>query len=213
MNAIERMLQQEIREKKTTAYGARHVKRGSRSKKCTLPSDWLSPKQLRERNGAVMTWEMNKPVSFNVFRAMPKDIAQEYLDNLNNLSANLCDASKMMGVSAPTLRNFIVRNGLSFAGKQGQKKTNDEAARWEKFLAGEEPEMVDNQEDVAARTNDSATEKQNDTKTFQRNLATVTLLSGRVSFEGNIFDIASKLVQWVGADSRVRVTVDFEVVE
>lgn len=69
-------------QKKRIAAGARHMKRGSRSKRCSLPSDNLTPAQLKRRNGPVSTYKLDAPMRWDDFKAMPEDLQKKYLTNL-----------------------------------------------------------------------------------------------------------------------------------
>ena len=69
-------------QKKRIAAGARHMKRGSRSKRCSLPSDNLTPAQLKRRNGPVSTYKLDAPMMWDDFKAMPVDLQKQYLTNL-----------------------------------------------------------------------------------------------------------------------------------
>lgn len=69
-------------QKKRIAAGARHMKRGSRSKRCSLPSDNLTPAQLKRRNGPVSTYKLDAPMGWDDFKAMPADLQKKYLTNL-----------------------------------------------------------------------------------------------------------------------------------
>lgn len=69
-------------QKKRIAAGARHMKRGSRSKRCSLPSDHLTPAQLKRRNGPVSTYKLDAPIRWDDFKAMPVDLQKQYLTNL-----------------------------------------------------------------------------------------------------------------------------------
>ena len=69
-------------QKKRIAAGARHMKRGSRSKRCSLPSDNLTPAQLKRRNGPVSTYKLDEPMRWDDFKAMPADLQKQYLTNL-----------------------------------------------------------------------------------------------------------------------------------
>ena len=69
-------------QKKRIAAGARHMKRGSRSKRCSLPSDNLTPAQLKRRNGPVSTYKLDEPMKWDDFKAMPVDLQKKYLTNL-----------------------------------------------------------------------------------------------------------------------------------
>ena len=72
----------DVLQKKRTAAGARHMKRGSRSKRCSLPSDNLTPAQLKRRNGPVSTYKLDEPMRWDDFKAMPADLQKQYLTNL-----------------------------------------------------------------------------------------------------------------------------------
>ena len=72
----------DVLQKKRTAAGARHMKRGSRSKRCSLPSDHLTPAQLKRRNGPVSTYKLDAPMRWDDFKAMPVDLQKQYLTNL-----------------------------------------------------------------------------------------------------------------------------------
>ena len=69
-------------QKKRIAAGARHMRRGSRSKRCSLPSDNLTPAQLKRRNGPVSTYKLDAPMRWDDFKSMPVDLQKRYLTNL-----------------------------------------------------------------------------------------------------------------------------------
>ena len=69
-------------QKKRIAAGARRMKRGSRSKRCSLPSDHLTPAQLKRRNGPVSTYKLDAPMRWDDFKSMPVDLQKQYLTNL-----------------------------------------------------------------------------------------------------------------------------------
>ena len=69
-------------QKKRIAAGARHMRRGSRSKRCFLPSDNLTPAQLKRRNGPVSTYKLDAPMRWDDFKAMPVDLQKQYLTYL-----------------------------------------------------------------------------------------------------------------------------------
>ena len=72
----------DVLQKKRTAAGARHMKRGSRSKRYSLPSDNLTPAQLKRRNGPVSTYKLDAPMRWDDFKDMPVDLQKKYLTNL-----------------------------------------------------------------------------------------------------------------------------------
>lgn len=82
MKNEEYVFYQDIKEKKSAARGAFHKKGGSKSKKCTLPSDYLTKKEREKMNGEVKTWKMNKFYIWQEFKQMPDDIQEAYLVSL-----------------------------------------------------------------------------------------------------------------------------------
>ena len=69
-------------QKKRIAAGSRHMRRGSRSKRCFLPSDNLTPAQLKRRNGPVSTYKLDAPMRWDDFKEMPADLQKQYLTYL-----------------------------------------------------------------------------------------------------------------------------------
>lgn len=76
----------DIVQKKRVARGAfAHVNR--KRGKCRLPSDYLTAAQRKERNGAVKTYNITRPMPWEDFKAMPDDIKREYLRNMQSFVA------------------------------------------------------------------------------------------------------------------------------
>lgn len=73
MNDIENLLKEEIKDKKQAGSGYRYKKNGRKSKKCSLPSDYLSKKEIEKMNGECKVYNINKPMTYKEFCAMPVD--------------------------------------------------------------------------------------------------------------------------------------------
>lgn len=69
-------------EKEQLARCARNRVSGSKSRRCTLPSDNLTPAQRDKLNGEVQTWYLNSPMDFKTFQEMPVDLQQQYFSEL-----------------------------------------------------------------------------------------------------------------------------------
>lgn len=69
----------DVHERKQLTYGSKHKKNGSKSKKCTLPSDYLSKKEKEKMNGEVKKYVIGKPIDAETFESYPADIKQEYI--------------------------------------------------------------------------------------------------------------------------------------
>lgn len=80
---IQKEFRSEIRDRKSVGYSARNRICGSKSKRAAkLPSDSLTPKQWKEKNGPVNTYNLSRPMSWQVFSAMPADLQRDYLTDL-----------------------------------------------------------------------------------------------------------------------------------
>lgn len=70
-------------QKKRVARGAfAHInrKRGG----CALPSDTLTEKQRKEKNGEVKSYNITRPMPWREFKAMPEDLKREFFRNMQS---------------------------------------------------------------------------------------------------------------------------------
>ena len=142
-------------QKKRIARGASHMKRGSKSKKCTLPSDYLTAAQKRRLNGPVSTYKLDEPMNWESFKAMPEDLQKKYILNLQETyQANDKMIGKMFGKSDVTVGEYRKKLRLNPIGKS--MMTRDEKAirdvKWNTFCNGVvggkpgEPKKIENNE-------------------------------------------------------------------
>ena len=142
-------------QKKRIARGASHMKRGSKSKKRTLPSDYLTAAQKRRLNGPVSTYKLDEPMSWESFKAMPEDLQKQYILRLQeNYGANDEMIGKMFKKSDTVV--LRLRNALNIKpiGKcklnRNEKAIRD--AKWDAFCNGVvggkpgEPKKIENDE-------------------------------------------------------------------
>ena len=85
MNAFD----SEVRERKRLVSSARHKKNGSKSKRCSLPSDHLTERQWKARCGEIMEYKLSSPVPWAEFKRYPRDIQEMYIQNMVDLQC-LC---------------------------------------------------------------------------------------------------------------------------
>ena len=126
-------------QKKRIARGASHMKRGSKSKKCTLPSDYLTAAQKRRLNGPVSTYKLDEPMNWESFKAMPEDLQKKYILNLQETyQANNDMLGKMFGVTGASVCKM--RHALGIGAMGQSKMTRDEVtvrdAKWDAFCNG-----------------------------------------------------------------------------
>ncbi|MBR5879179.1 MAG: hypothetical protein IKY91_06455 [Akkermansia sp.] len=141
----------DVMQKKRIARGAAHMKRGSKSTKCSLPSDHMTQAQWKRRNGPVSTYSLNRPMDWETFKSLPIDIQQSYVDALQN-RFNVTAATistELFGNTAPVLRLHMDKLGIKYIRMKGRGMTADEREVWERWLNPENPTSV---EDYDAET-------------------------------------------------------------
>lgn len=128
----------EVLQRKRTASGARHRKNGSKSKKCSLPSDGMTPKQWKERNGEVMEYNLKKPMAWEKFKSLPRDVQQLYICTLQEqYDASICGIAAMFGISNQTMNIYIKRHSL-VANTNKRRRSEETMKAWRRFCEGEQ---------------------------------------------------------------------------
>lgn len=145
----------EVLQRKRIAQQAKHKKKGSKTRKCSLPSDYLTAKQIRERNGEVMTYNINKPMSWELFTQLSTEIQTEYLSNLQqNHGGTQVLIAKMFGIGTPRLRTYMEEHGVQVTFKAIRLR-NDEL--WERRRAWEKFMGLDNDEELVEEAEEPET--------------------------------------------------------
>lgn len=129
----------EVLQRKRLAGAARHVKRGSRSKKCTLESDRLTHAQWKKRNGEVLSINLNRPMTWAEFKAIPGDLQNEYITRLmlRFPGLNACSLTQMFRVTDQCIRGYL-KEHLGFQGIKGKTMSETNRERWLDFLTAPE---------------------------------------------------------------------------
>lgn len=135
----------------------RRTARGSHNKKTycgkgvniKFPSDYLSRKELKAMNGDVKSYQMNKPITWAEFKAMPDDIKITYIKSLRN-KFNVPDFEifEMMGINRKTGTSAIAEIGLS-KGRGSGSRTYWNKENWQKWLAGASMQDTDDSDQIA----------------------------------------------------------------
>lgn len=108
------VFQQEVRERKDLARQAHYMKNGCKSKKCTLPSDYMTRKEKLAMNGEVISYNFSRFYTYEEFKALPDHAKAEYLNHLcakYKVSKKFV-AETVLGVSVKTLDSHLKRCGL-----------------------------------------------------------------------------------------------------
>ena len=128
----------DVMQKKRIANNAARMKRGSKSKKCSLPSDHMTHAQWKRRNGPVYTVNLNQPMSWDAFKCLTLDLQQAYIDAVQNrfgvpisrMSTDLFD------MSSSNLRLHCARMCLKFDGMKGKVLTGTDLELWDNWCKG-----------------------------------------------------------------------------
>lgn len=132
----------DVMQKKRIANNAAHMKRGSKSKKCSLPSDHMTPAEWKRRNGPVSTYSLNKPMDWETFKSLPVDIQQSYIDILQSrFNVTTSTIGKDMFDKTPaTLKAHMEKYGLKYIQMKGRNMTAEEREAWKHWLNPEKCE-------------------------------------------------------------------------
>ena len=215
----------DVMTKKRIARGAAARKCGSKSRRCTLPSDYLTDAQKKARNGKMSTYNLSKPMTYEQFKLMPRDLQREYLLKLrNDMHASSRVIAQMFGCSDETVRVVIRNLGINTGGKK-MFMNLDQLMRWNNWLSGDaantpvavtEPETETEAEAetisaAAEETEDAGAPVNNDASTEEMKCA--ALLGGKLNLRGTASEILSRLAIVFGAesDAQMFVSVKFSV--
>lgn len=119
---------QDIKERKSMRTGAFHKRCGSKSKKCTMPSDYLSRKEKRKMNGNVVSINLGKPITnFGEFKTYSISMQQLYLQNLvDKYGARKTDIIEMLGTTYTTFQKYIDSQKLDVKFANSKKHLPDD---------------------------------------------------------------------------------------
>ena len=150
--------------KKSVAHSAMRRKCGSKSKKCSLPSDHMTKKQWNERCGAVVSYNIGRPIKWAEFTKLPKDLKEEYMNNLiEKYSANARTMADVFGVSVATVFRVVKSEELNVKFLKGKYPTGEKLEAFKTFMSGESDDTEATNEmsvEVAEEYSEDKTEKE-----------------------------------------------------
>lgn len=126
-----------VRERSELRHSASARKCGSHSKKCTMPSDYLTAAQKRKLNGEIFTMKMNEPIkNLDDFRKLPTTMQRNYFQYLiDNFGADATSLANMLGISRGTFRALTNNFAEPLVLPKG-RANNERKSRWAAFLNG-----------------------------------------------------------------------------
>ena len=129
----------DVKERNAMKSGAFHKVNGSKRRRCTLPSDNLTPAQKRKMNGPVVEWNIHRPMTYQDFKKMPTDLQQAHLDHiyaLVGIGRNTI-SRVVFGLSNYGLSQYMDAHGLKL-GRGLNRPSRTVIAEVEKWLDGGE---------------------------------------------------------------------------
>lgn len=126
----------EVRQRKILARQSRYKKNGSKSRRCSLSSDRMTDKQWKERCGAIMVYNLGKPMMWQEFKEMPSDMQKEYIESLiQKYSVTASDLARMFGCRAVTVTKLCKSPEIDIEFKAGKRMTAEQRVRFGEFLS------------------------------------------------------------------------------
>jgi hypothetical protein len=153
---------QDVKEKKSIGRGAFAKKNGSKSKKCTLPYEYLTKKEREKLNGEVISFNPKAFYTYDEFKALPEEYQVKYVNSLlNRYNCSLVAISTyVFGMDRNTLNNHLRRtNQLQYV--------NVPKVHWRELKPGDEALHADvilaRRVDVGEEIQNGSNDKQKDT--------------------------------------------------
>ena len=215
MNDITYTFNQTSKERKALVPSAMKRTNGSKSHRCTLPSDLLTPAQQRKLNGPVRKYSLSEPMGWESFKAMPKDLQAEYLADLyERFGVGSSTISRLLfGLSHSGLSAHCISSGIKYPTVRGRisPKTLEVFRAW---VSGDlnitEPDdlLTDTTEPVeSVESVESVSSVEPDIPTTRNTLTLATL-----HMAGTAEDVLATLRNFLTCEGRVEleVTINFK---
>lgn len=199
MTNEEYIFQQTSHERKRIGAGAYARKNGSKTRKCTLPSDNLTAGQIKKRNGEIMQYKLNQPMKWNEFRSMPKDLQKEYIQKLaSEKKARGIDIAEMLGINKNYFSDYartLFQGKTPFTGTHQVNQSHE----WRNFIEGNitTSEKSKNEEVNSLEERSKEAETANERVKQPKSAETQTemkIKKGYVCYEGRPQEVFSKLI-------------------
>lgn len=191
--------------KKQLAGQAKYRKRGSKSKKCSLPSDGMTQKQWKEKCGPVISYNLNKPMVWEDFKQLPTNIQAEYITNLQKkYGVTAVDLGNMFEVQPLTVRRHVDANNLEVEFPRGHAMSVAKKVEWEKFLCDADEEASAFEESGCCEDNEDTPIEEPNTATEPVKLDTMRMSNFSLRFSGAIdVNMITNSLKWILGESPV----------
>lgn len=135
-----------------------------------MSTDHMTQKQWKERNGKVVTVNLNQPITWDDFKALTASMQEEYLKHMmENYGANATSFAAMFGVQPLTIRRHIQMNKLNIKFPVGHSMSTAQKDAWDELLHGktsDEDAEVEVEDVPATKLDEVASKQSMDMKRF-----------------------------------------------
>lgn len=151
---VRKIFCEDVRERRSIGRGGYHQKNGSKSRKCSLPSDHLTEGAWKKMNGPITGVTMGAPMEWTTFKDASDRLKFKYIEMLsekfNATKAGLCS---VFGVSMPTLNKELEKAGANALFRTGKKMSKAQREALLSFFGCGET-AVESESDDSAICND-----------------------------------------------------------
>lgn len=209
----EREFHEENRDKKRTAVSSHkqrtHCGKGGRVR---LPSDNMTPKEIRAMSGECVTYNLKKPMDWETFKRMPEDLQKEYVCRLRSrFGCNNSAIADMLGTGRKNFQVYVGKLGLCL----GKGSGNDawDVVGFDRWKRGEEEMTCEEGPEAAvdAVREESVVPDMSEHGDVAYGKAAVPM-TGSMDFEGDIHDICCALGRLLSG-AKVTLEVSWHVKE
>ena len=151
---------QDLKEKNSAKSGAYHKRSGRRTKYVSLPSDHLTPAQLKRRNGPVETIKLNQPMTYTELKKLSPYNQFFYLDNLvTRYKARRKDIVAMLCISENCFAKLMKQLPGKLIFGHGSKGKKHPEPEWLAFIGAEKtapvsPDVLEVGEPISVKAED-----------------------------------------------------------
>lgn len=159
-------------------------KRVGKRKGCKLPSDSLTKAQRDKLNGEVISVTLNKPISWDEYKALPKALQTEYINDLvKRYGVSIGRIStELFKLSEAAVKLYNARNDVDYLKVKGGSIKFD-AEGWKSFLSGDQVEVS---EAIEPKSNDGESVEDGTLDEFRFIFQHVTDMSNILCLLGNL---------------------------
>lgn len=201
----------DVKSRKALVPSARRRKNGIKSKKCTLPSEYLTKKERTALNGELTSINTNKVYSYREFLEFPESLQAEYVRSLKerfDVTPNML--AELMNCSASTTNRLMKRLGYNLS-NHDSRSTPVQRFEFANFIKNGHHDYVKDAVDEVAKNQISVLEVTEPLAKIGCTFAAP--MSATLTYSGCVRDVCEALVYALGADSVGRFSVTFNRVD